>query len=344
MNSKNQFSIIGCQHAHIHTFIAEMLALDYECVGIYEPEHLELARTTSDKFSIPIFEHFDPSQLLGEQIDVVGCAAINNRKIEIIELCEKQGKHIMLDKPAVTSRVGLTRLQAVAARGRIQIGMLLTERFRPSIYTLKRQIDEATLGRIVSIGMRKPHRLNPGIRPDWFYSRERSGGIVVDLLIHDFDLLRWLTGCEIVSSVGSISKHHLPERPDFYDTASVQVELEGGLVAQLYADWHTPDKSWTWGDGRIFINGTEGCAELRLSGDPFITADQPLLLQITNREAVTRPTLVQPPVTITRDFLNRIYGCCDVIVTQDDILLAMAATIEADEQVIVHYSKEAVAT
>ncbi|WP_245855764.1 Gfo/Idh/MocA family protein [Paenibacillus rigui] len=323
-----QFAIIGCQHAHIGIFISEMLQLGYTCAGLYEDENDQLAGSLSRQYGIPLVQ--DKESLLSDTVEVVGCASINDRKIDVIELCESRGKHVMLDKPAVTGREGLDRLKGVIDRGRIQIGMLLTERFHPAIYTLKRNIGLGVLGEIVTIGMRKPHRLNAASRPAWFFSKHQSGGILVDLLVHDFDLLRWLTGKELVSVQGYVSKTVMPEHPTFYNTASVQVEIEDCIVAQLYADWHMPEQSWTWGDGRIYVTGTEGIAELRLQGDPLVGEEPSLLIQLTNREPVVRVPLLEPPYSISHDFVRRIEGL-DCIVSHEDIVKTSEATIWADE-------------
>jgi predicted dehydrogenase len=326
---KKKFGIIGCEHAHIRIFIEEMLALGHECAGIYDPGHSKLAASLADQLGLPLLA--DKQQLLAPDVDLIGSSAINNEKIDIIEECERYGKSIMVDKPAVTNRLGYERLLAVINRGKIQVGMLLTERFHPAICTLKDQVDQGLLGTLTSIGMRKPHRLNSPGRPSWFFSKEQSGGILVDLLIHDFDLLHWLTGQRIVKSTGFMGKHILPEYPDFYDVVSLQVLLQNQIVAQLYADWHTPDKSWTWGDGRIFVTGTKGFAELRLCGDPLVNQEAMLLLT-THLEGTVQVKLEQPSNTITEDFLLRIAGMASVI-THEDILLASQAAINADEQV-----------
>jgi predicted dehydrogenase len=149
-------------------------------------------------------------------------------------------------------------------------------------------------------------------------------------LIHDFDLLRWLTGKEISAAEGYMAKHILPEHPDFYDTASLQVLMEGHIQGQLYADWHNPRKSWTWGDCRIFVTGTEGMIELRLEGDPLVSTDE-LLLKVTNSEELQSLALEEVPVCISQDFLHRLEGKQSLI-NHNEILLAAEATIEADER------------
>jgi predicted dehydrogenase len=330
VNNK-QFSIIGCRHGHISMFIREMIELGYTCAGIYEPDEPSLAKGFSEQFGIPLVD--DPEPLLVPEIRIVGSSAVNNEKIDVIEKCEKYGKHIMLDKPIVTSREGLSRLESVFGREKIQVGMLLTSRDRSSIYTLKQSMDEGQLGEIVSITMRKPHRLSPASRHPWHFSKEQNGGIIVDLLIHDFDLLRWLTGREVLGINSFIAKHILPEYTQFYDTATVQVRMEGNILAQLYTDWHTPDQSWAFGDCRIFVSGTKGCAELRLFGDPSVAMEE-LMFKTTNQEKFHRVELVQAPATVIEDFLHRIEGKTYTI-SHQDLLLASMATIEADEQAVI---------
>ncbi|THF73409.1 Gfo/Idh/MocA family protein [Cohnella fermenti] len=327
MNRK--FGILGCEHGHIAIFIEEMLAIGHECVGLYEPGNEKLAASIAGKYRIPVLD--DSARLLEPDVEIIGSSSINNEKIDVIELCESHGKHIMVDKPAVTNRSGLERLQAVVRRGNVQVGMLLTERFHPAIHTLKKLIERGELGRLVTIGMRKPHRLGAANRPSWFFSREQSGGILVDLLVHDFDLLRWLTGAEIAETNGYMGKHILPEHPEFYDEVSLQVRMTKGVGAQLYADWHTPGRSWTWGDGRIFATGTEGFAELRLSGDPLVGLE-PIVVSASFEKETARIAALAPEWSISEDFLRRIDGRPSII-GHSDIVAASLACVMADEQV-----------
>ncbi|MFH5182422.1 Gfo/Idh/MocA family protein [Paenibacillus sp. TAB 01] len=325
-----EFSIIGCRHGHIEMFIREMIGFGYACAGIYEADDPSLAIALAKKYDIPLCDSLE--RVLAPEVAIVGSSAINNEKIGLIELCEKHGKHIMLDKPAVTSRDGLNRLEAVLQRDQIQVGMLLTSRERSCLVTLKQLTEEGYLGDLISITMRKPHKLTPASRPAWHFSKEQNGGIIVNLLIHDFDLLRWLTGREIrhVSSV--MIKNILPEYPDFYDCAAVQVRMEGNVMAQLYTDWHTPEQCWAFGDCRVFVTGTKGSVELRLFGDPSVGGDE-LMFAMTHQEKFHQVNLVQAPVSVTGDLLQRIAGK-PYRISHQDLLLASKAAIEADEQAV----------
>ncbi|OCA85969.1 hypothetical protein A8F94_14070 [Bacillus sp. FJAT-27225] len=325
-----RFAVVGCRHFHILEFIDEMIKLGHQFAGIYESENSSYRDTITNKYLVKSFGSLN--DLLPENLDIVVCSDINSRKIDVVEWCEKHRIHIMADKPIVTSFEQYERLERVMSRNHIQVGMMLTERFQPVFQTLKRLMDERRFGDITHISVKKPHRLGKAKREPWFFSKSLSGGIVVDLLIHDFDLLRWLTGMEATKINGYMTKNILPEYEDFYDVASFSVLLTNRLPVQLYADWHTPSSSWTWGDGRVFITGTEGCAELRLQGDPFIEK-QSLLLYGSHQEALQKIALQQPDSGLAADFIYRIEGNAHSI-THQAILDATMDTLQADAQAI----------
>lgn len=330
-----RFAVIGCRHGHIQSFIKEMLDKGHTCAGIYDGDDWRLARQYAERYQIPLVERAE--ELLTPAVQIVGSAAVNNEKIELIEACERNGQHIVLDKPAVTDRAGLERLEAVVARGAIQIGLMLPKRFWGYLTALKREIEAGTLGKLVHIKVSSPHKLMPASRDAWHFSKRQNGGVLIDLLIHDTDLLRWLTGQEIVQTQSVVTKSILPEYPDFYDAASVQVVLDGGTTAQLYADWHTPDNNK---DGRfsgIVIAGTEGYAEYGVGCDPE-TGTEKTRLRLTRGDGPDQGGVLLRPdettATAVSDFLERVAGASGEF-THNDIVAASRATIEADEQAVV---------
>lgn len=330
-----RFAIIGCRHGHIQSFIKDMLDKGHTCAGIYDAEDWKLARQYADRFQLPLVERVE--ELLTPSVHIVGSSAVNNEKIDLIEACERGGQHILLDKPAVTDRSGLQRLEAVAERGKIQIGLMLPKRFWGWMTALKREIDGGTLGKLVHFYVSSPHKLVPSSRDAWHFSKERNGGVLIDLLIHDMDLLRWLTGKNIAMTQSIISKSILPEYPDFYDAASVQVVMEDGTSAQLYADWHTPANNKDGRYSRIVIAGTEGYAEYGVAYDAEEGKDK-TYVRITRGDGSDQyGTLLKPDVenaTAISDFLDRVEGKSGQF-THRDIIAASRATIEADEQAIV---------
>lgn len=330
-----RFAVIGCRHGHIQSFIKEMLGKGHTCAGIYDPEDWKLARQYAERFGLPIAER--PEELLTPSVHIVGSSAVNNEKIDLIEACEKNGQHILLDKPAVTDRAGLERLEAVVGRGKIEIGLMLPKRFWGSLAALKKALDAGALGRLVHIYVSSPHKLMPASRDDWHFSKKRNGGVLIDLLIHDMDLLRWLTGQETEQTQSVMSKTILPEHPDFYDAASVQVMMSQGTTAQLYADWHTPANNRDGRFSRVVVFGTEGVAEYGVEFDPGEGKAKTSVRLTRGDDPDQGGTLLAPEettATSVSDFLDRVSGRPGLF-THPDIVAASRATIEADERAII---------
>ena len=122
----------------------------------------------------------------------------------------------------------------------------------------------------------------------------------------------------------------MPEYPGFYDVTAAQVCMKNGVIAQLYSDWLTPDQGWSGGDGRIFVIGTTGSVEARLSGDPSIVTGEELVFLVNDHKAHERVELdSQVDNNVTRDFLERIEGR-DALISANDIYEAVKWSVEAD--------------
>jgi predicted dehydrogenase len=124
-------------------------------------------------------------------------------------------------------------------------------------------IAAGAIGQVLQVVILAPHQARLAARPPWFFQKEKYGGILVDIGSHQFDQVLFYTGstqAEIVASqVGNL--HH-PEFPELEDFGDALVRGNGGL-GYVRLDWFTPDGLGTWGDGRLFILGTDGYIEAR---------------------------------------------------------------------------------
>ncbi len=102
------------------------------------------------------------------------------------------GKHVFLEKPiALTPEDADAIVRAAERSGRIlMVGLVL--RFWPEYVELQRRIAAGELGRPLAVST---YRLSPPIDwNDWMADSRQSGGLAVDLLVHDFDQMNWLLG------------------------------------------------------------------------------------------------------------------------------------------------------
>ena len=325
---KIKFGIHGCRHGHIEMFIAEMLELGNEFIGIYETED-KIGKILAKKYNVKLFD--DSEKLYESGPLIIGTSAINNEKIDIIELCEKRGIHVMADKPVVTNKDDWNRLKKVIERNKICVGMMLTERYNPPIYTLKKLIESSLLGETVNIIFSKPHKLSRAKRPDWHFSKKQNGGIVIDLLGDDFDLLRLFTSDEITDYKGYVINTENYSDDSFSDSVTALVKTKRNVTATLYADWLIPEKHWTWGDGRIIYTGTLGRAEVKVNGDLIVDKNPyGAMLSVKRRQKVYKN--INPPWNLCEDFIRRIDNGEKTIISSQDILSCSLCALEADKK------------
>jgi predicted dehydrogenase len=131
-------------------------------------------------------------------------------------------------------------------------------------------VREGRIGRVVQTLGLGPHREGDRAhlaggegRPDWFYDRARTGGIITDIASHQIDQFLWFTGAEGAEVVSStVANYAHPESPKMQDFGEVTLRSDGAH-GYVRVDWYTPQGLPTWGDGRLVILGTEGYIELR---------------------------------------------------------------------------------
>jgi len=126
-------------------------------------------------------------------------------------------------------------------------------------------IEQGEIGKVISVSGYGPHRVgNPASRPDWFYQKAYYGGILCDIGSHQIEQYLYYAGekdAKVVSArVGNYAHPDYPELDDFGDCT---ITGANGTTNYFRVDWCNPDGLRTWGDGRIFILGTEGYIEIR---------------------------------------------------------------------------------
>jgi inositol 2-dehydrogenase len=129
-----------------------------------------------------------------EDIDAVVIVTPTSTHAEIIKAAAAAGKHIFSEKPlAQTLALCDEAIAAVSAAGvKLQLGFM--RRFDPAYVMAKKKIDEGLIGNPVMFRStsRDPKRTSLD-----FARRENSGGLILDMGVHDFDLARWLMGSEV---------------------------------------------------------------------------------------------------------------------------------------------------
>lgn len=212
----------------------------------------------------------DVSSLLRE-VEAVVIAAATDVHAELIVASAEAGLPIFCEKP-ISLDLGSTAsvLEAVEQNGvSLQIGF--QRRFDPGYVEARRLRKSGELGRLYAARL-ATHDPEPAHDA---YIRA-SGGLFRDMMIHDFDILRWTTGLEVVEVYAAgdalTGNAAFPDVGDV-DTAAALLTLEGGAVAVVTGVRHDPlgydVRMELFGSRDSVVAGAGGKEPLRaLDGDP----------------------------------------------------------------------------
>ncbi len=257
------FSAIGLNHAHIYGQVNLLLRAGAELVSFYAKEP-DLAEAFSNSFPDAQKARSQLEILEDESIALVVSAGIPDEREPLGVAVMRHDKDYMSDKPGFTTLEQLAEARRVQAEtGRIY-SICYSERFEnPASVRAGELVQAGAIGQVVqTIGM-GPHRTNLPTRPAWFFQRERYGGILADIASHQMDQFLFYTGstsAEVVASQVANYKH--PQHPGLEDFGEAMLRSDHA-TGYVRVDWYTPDGLETWGDGRLFILGTEGYIEAR---------------------------------------------------------------------------------
>jgi len=258
-----RFGVIGINHGHIYGQVNLLLRAGAEFVSFYAPEADLVAQFAPNYPQAK--QAGSPQEILeDEQIDLIVTAGIPNERAPLGIRAMQHGKDFMSDKPGFTSLEQLAEARQVQAEtGRIY-SICFSERLEVGAAVKAGQLVQAgAIGQVVQTVGLGPHRTNLPSRPEWFFQRERYGGIITDIASHQMDQFLFYTGsteAEVVASQVANYKH--PQYPELEDFGDVVLRGNRG-TGYIRIDWYTPDGLDTWGDGRLTILGTEGYIELR---------------------------------------------------------------------------------
>jgi len=262
-----RFAALGIDHIHALGQVAMLLRSGAEFAAWYG---------SGDDFS-PLFEKSfpqvrraaEPGEILEDpSVALVTCAAVPDRRARLAILAMQHGKDVLVDKPGAVTLEELEELRAVQRESRRIWTVFFSERLEsPATVKAVELVRSGAIGRpLQTVGL-GPHQLGLTPRPDWFWDPRRSGGILGDLATHQIDQFLILTGsqrAEIVSAQRANYSH--PDKPKFEDFGELLLRASDA-TGYARVDWYTPDGLGTWGDGRLFVLGSEGAIEVRKNCD-----------------------------------------------------------------------------
>jgi predicted dehydrogenase len=298
-----RFAAIGLDHRHIYDLTEGLIAAGGVCVGHTAP--------TSDPRVLEGFRKRFPDvpamgqeQLLDDpSIGFVVIAAVPRDRAALAIAAMRRGKDVMVDKPGLTTQAQLREVTQVAEETGRNWSVCWGQAVSRAGQAALELVRAGAIGRVVQTLSLAPHRLNRALRPDWFFAPDAYGGIVTDIGSHQIDqflAFAQADDCRISATIGSFGT----APAGFQDFAEIVMETD---ATRGYArvDWFTPDGLADWGDGRLFITGTDGTIELRKNLDLLGRSGGDHLF-LTDRTSTRHIACAGREVTYYRDFIDAV--------------------------------------
>ena len=292
-----KFAVCGISHPHIYGMteavkrgggvLVKAWGLEPELLAAFKKRYPDVPIAATQDEII-----HDPS------IQLVLSSQIANERAPLGVRCMKAGKDFLSDKPGITTLEQLDEVRkTIAATGRIY-AIMYSERLEVKAAVKAGELVKAgAIGNVIQTINIAPHQIHQrpggdagsigknGGRPDWFWNDVQFGGILCDIGSHQVDQFLYYTGstkAEVVASQVANVRH--PDHPHFQDFGDMTLHGNNGF-GYVRLDWFTPYGLGTWGDGRLFILGTEGYIEVRKYTNVAVSKQGNNLFIVDQKEA-----------------------------------------------------------
>jgi predicted dehydrogenase len=258
------FAAIGLDHGHIYGQCNGLIEAGGVLKSVYDPDPKKVKHFTQEYPSVKAAVHEDEI-LSDSEIKLVTGAAVTSERCALGLRVMDAGKDYFTDKAPLTTLEQLEAAKAKVKETGKKYAVYYSERLHVESAVFAGQlIEQGAIGRVVQVLGLGPHRLSADSRPQWFFEREKYGGIICDIGSHQIEQILFYTGAKDATvTYSQIANYNTPQYPELDDFGDAMLLTDTGATGYFRVDWFTPDGLNTWGDGRSIILGTEGFIEQR---------------------------------------------------------------------------------
>jgi predicted dehydrogenase len=288
-----RFAVCGVSHDHIHGMIGAVTRGGGE-VAAWWGEEADKQVEFSRRYPNAKVARSQDEVLHDPTVRLVLSSQIASQRAGIGVRAMRAGKDFLSDKPGITTLEDLALVRrTIAETGRIY-AIMYSERLEVKAAVYAGELIKAgAIGKVVQTINIAPHQViqpagdNGGgsQRPGWFWEDIQYGGILCDIGSHQIDQFLFYTGstkAEIVAAQVANIRH--PDHPHFQDFGDMTLKGDRGF-GYVRLDWFTPNGLGTWGDGRLFVLGTDGYIEVRKYTDVAVAAHGNNLFIVDSKRA-----------------------------------------------------------
>lgn len=292
-----------------------------QVVGVLS-QHPNQAESVAQRVKSRVYSDLDA---LINDVDVIDVCTPTDTHHEIVLKAAAAGKQIVCEKPlARTYAEGKAIIDACEKAGiKLLVGQVV--RFFPEYALAKSVVEGGKIGRVGVIRLKRVG-FQPARDPNWFAEFDRSGGVIMDLMIHDFDYARWVAG-DVESVFARNVRSNQAETMDDYCLAILK--HKSGAISHVEGSWAYPPPLFRTaleiaGDGGLIEHPVGSSVPLEINLDQLPDGSRP------NVGVPMSPLLDDPYVLEIQHFYDVLSGAnVQLRITGTDALAALQISLAA---------------
>jgi predicted dehydrogenase len=233
-------ALLGVEHPHSLAHLRTLQTLpEIEKIYLWDESGEALARVQQEQgekiAGVSTVLH---EVLAHEDLLFVITALRNDQAPAICRQALEAGKHIMAEKPMGRTAADVQGVVAAAQQAGLKLGVCYQNRRNPVVRQMRALMQEALLGSLMTVEMRM---LTTAVRfrnpQHWLFSQAKAGGGILSWLgCHYIDMIRYITGDEIVSVSAEVATRS-GEAIDVEDVATVSLRFASGAIGSLHVGY-----------------------------------------------------------------------------------------------------------
>jgi len=251
-----RFAVVGCGTAARHIHLPALRAQGVD-VTVFASRSRSSAEARRDEWgSGAVAERWEDA-VARDDVDAVVIAVPNSLHHDVAVAAATAGKHVLVDKPMATTTDGADEMIAAASTSRVVLVPFQNTRFAAPFVAAQQFVAAGNLGEVTgfraAFGHGGPQAWAP--HAEWFFDRSLAGGgCLIDLGVHVVDLVRCVTGDDIVAVAALVNGR----RGDVEADAQLLARMRGGAIGTIHASWSSPSGS----DQQLTMIGSKGTLHL----------------------------------------------------------------------------------
>jgi predicted dehydrogenase len=204
-----------------------------QIAGFYAADAAQM-HSLADQYRVQAFTDYDA---LLKAVDVVDICTPTYFHHEHVLHAAQAGKHVICEKPLGLTVTQAREMLAFCKKAGIKLLVAHVVRFFPEYAAAKAAVDRGEIGKVAVVRLTRCS-FQPKLGADnWFLDPTRSGGMMLDLMVHDFDYARWIAG-DVISVFARSIRGRTPDAPADYALAILR--HRNGAISNVEGGWAYP--------------------------------------------------------------------------------------------------------